>query len=164
MASVAAQTTKRQVVLERTYKGRPEELWELWTTREGFESWWGPVGFRVEVRRIDPRVGGALEYAMIAATPEMIDAMKQAGQPPSHETRGWFSELEPFRRLALTHRIDFIPGVAPYDSVTVAEFFPEGDRVRMVITLDAMHDPFWTEQATQGWTSQLSKLDQRFGN
>jgi len=26
------------VLLERTYRTRPEELWALWTTKEGFES------------------------------------------------------------------------------------------------------------------------------
>ena len=37
------------MVLERTYEATAQELWELWTTKEGFESWWGPEGFRVEV-------------------------------------------------------------------------------------------------------------------
>ena len=36
------------VVIERTYRARIEELCALWTTKAGFESWWGPEGFRVE--------------------------------------------------------------------------------------------------------------------
>lgn len=35
-------TTRPKIVFERTYRARREELWELWTTKEGFESWWGP--------------------------------------------------------------------------------------------------------------------------
>jgi hypothetical protein len=31
--------------LERTYRVPIEDLWELWTTKAGFESWWGPEGF-----------------------------------------------------------------------------------------------------------------------
>src|SRR5436305_8401291 len=38
-------TTNR---LERTYAATPEEIWELWTTAAGIESWWAPDGFVVE--------------------------------------------------------------------------------------------------------------------
>jgi len=57
---------KRRVTLERTYPAPIAMVWELWTTKEGIESWWGPRGFRVEVHSIDLRVGGELLYSMIA--------------------------------------------------------------------------------------------------
>jgi uncharacterized protein YndB with AHSA1/START domain len=47
--SETAAATNSPTVIERTYRASVEELWELWTTKEGFESWWGPDGFRVEV-------------------------------------------------------------------------------------------------------------------
>jgi hypothetical protein len=31
------------------------ELWKLWTTKDGFESWWGPEGFRADVHTIEAR-------------------------------------------------------------------------------------------------------------
>src|SRR5262245_13778297 len=68
----AAGATRPKVVLERTYRARAEELWDLWTTKEGFESWWGPEGFRVEVRTLEARAGGALHYDMIADAPEQM--------------------------------------------------------------------------------------------
>jgi hypothetical protein len=43
------------------------------------------------------------------------------------------------------------------------EFFPSGPSVRMVVTLDGMHDANFTEMQRMGFTSQLAKLDQRFG-
>jgi uncharacterized protein YndB with AHSA1/START domain len=138
-------------------------VWDLWTTKEGFESWWGPQGFRVEVRAIEPRVGGKLHYAMIADSPEQIAAMKNMGQPTSHETHGTFTEVRPRERLAITHVIDFLPGVKPYDSTVVVELFVKGDSVRMVITIERMHDDAFTEMAVMGWTSQLTKLDERYG-
>lgn len=33
----------------------------------------------------------------------------------------------------------------------------------MVITLDPMHDEEFTKMSTMGFTSQLTKLDRRFG-
>ena len=161
--SAAARQDRPKIVIERTYRARLQEIWDLWTTKEGFESWWGPQGFRVEVSALEARVGGPLVYDMIADTPEMVAAMRQAGQPERHATRGKFSELQPQRRLALTHLIDFLPGVATYESTIAVEFFPSGDNVRMVVTLDPMHDDQFTQMQSQGFTSQLSKLDARFG-
>ena len=152
------------VVIERTYQAEPAELWELWTTKDGFESWWGPQGFRADVHAIEGRLGGALHYDMVADTPEMIAAMKGAGQPTSQPCRGVFSEYKPHERLVLTQVIDFLPGVEPYDSTMQVELFPVGEsRVRMVVTLSQMHDVQTTEMQRQGFTSQLSKLDERYG-
>jgi uncharacterized protein YndB with AHSA1/START domain len=159
----AAGASRPKVVLERTYPAQVEELWQLWTTKEGFESWWGPEGFRVEVHALEARPGGPLHYDMIADTPEMIEAMRQMGRPRSHPTRARFAEVRPYDRLEITSVIDFLPGVKPYESTIVAEFFPAGESVRMVVALDSMHDEEFTKMATMGFTSQLTKLDRRFG-
>ena len=153
----------KNVVVERTYRASVQELWELWTSKEGFESWWGPEDFRVEVHEIDPRIGGMLRYDMIADTPEVIAEMKKMGQPISHATRATFSELELHQRLVLTHVIDFLPGVKPYESTMVMELFPSGNSVRMVVTLSPMHNPEFSKMQKEGFTSQLTKLDRRFG-
>jgi uncharacterized protein YndB with AHSA1/START domain len=155
-------TVKAKTVVERTYKARVDELWDLWTTKQGFESWWGPVGFRVEVHAMEPRVGGAFHYDMIANAPEQVTAMKQMGSPTSHETRGKFSEFKRNERLVLTHVIDFLPGVKPYESTIVVEFFPAGESTRMVVALHSMHDANFTKMQVEGFTSQLSKLDTRY--
>lgn len=153
------------IVVERSYAARIEELWELWTTKEGFESWWGPQDFRADVHQLDARLGGLLRYDMVADTPAMVAAMAEMGRPPSHESRGTFTEFKPYERLALTHVIDFLPGVKPYDSTMVVEFFPASDgKVRMVVTLSPMHDQQFTGMQLEGFTSQLSKLDRRYGS
>jgi uncharacterized protein YndB with AHSA1/START domain len=154
---------QRTITIERTYKADIADVWALWTTKEGFESWWGPEGFRVDVHALDARVGGELRYDMIADAPEAVEAMKRMGQPVSHKTHGTFSELRPRERLVLTHVIDFLPGVTPYENTITAEFFPAGDRVRMVVTLHGMHDETFTRMQVEGFTSQLTKLDKRFG-
>jgi hypothetical protein len=59
--------------------------------------------------------------------------------------------------------IDFLPGVKPYESTIVVEFFPSDGNVRMMITLDPMHDEEFTKKSTLGFTSQLTKLDKGFG-
>ena len=158
MTNESPRANKPGVRVERKYEGVVEDLWYLWTTKEGFESWWGPEGFRVEVRKLDLHVGGELEYDMIAVAPEQIEFLRRANMPASHGTRGTFALIAPFESLEIIHMIDFIPGMRPYENRTRVEFLPEGNSVRMVITVDEHHDEQWTRLATMGWESQLTKL------
>jgi len=150
-------------VVERTYRADVADLWALWTTREGFESWWGPEGFRVEVHTLEARQGGALVYDMIADAPDAIAAMKEMGQPLSHHTHGHFDTFEPHRRLSLVHVIDFIAGMDPYESRIDVDFSASGDEAQMVVTIHPHRDPHWTRMSIEGFSSQLTKLDARYG-
>jgi uncharacterized protein YndB with AHSA1/START domain len=151
------------VVFERTYRAPVETLWMLWASKDGFESWWGPEGFRVEVQVLEPREGGALQYDMIADAPDAVAAMKEMGQPISQGVRGRYAEFHPYSHLRLVHVIDFVPGRAPYESLIDVDFRPQGDDARMVVTVHPHIDPFWTKMSVEGFTTQLSKLDRRFG-
>jgi len=152
-----AAPTKR-ITLERTWKATAEEVWALWTTKDGIEAWWGPEGFRVEVRSIDLRPSGLLHYAMIAAAPETIAFMKREGTPTATECHLTYTEVAPLRRLAWLHSTDFIPGVTPYDVASEVELHPAPGGVRQVLVLDAMHDETWTGRAVAGWEMELGKL------
>ena len=146
------------IVIERSYQASARELWELWTTKDGFESWWGPEGFRVQVHVIEPRVGGALDYDMIADGAEQIAWMKKEGMPLSHGTRGTFTLVEPYARLRLTHIIDFLPDIPPYENNILVELVPAGSEVRMIVRIDPHVDETWTQRSVEGFTSQLTKL------
>ncbi|MFO1061805.1 MAG: SRPBCC domain-containing protein [Dongiaceae bacterium] len=161
--SAARGTPQAKIVVERSYRAPVEALWALWTTKAGFESWWGPEGFRVEVHVLEARESGRLEYDMIADSAEAIAAMQRLGEALSHATRGWFAEFRPHARLRLMHVIDFIAGVEPYESTIEVDFHAAGDRTRMVVTLHPHRDPHWTQMAAEGFRSQLTKLDRRFG-
>jgi uncharacterized protein YndB with AHSA1/START domain len=162
--TTASSTDRPKIIIERTYRASIEDVWDLWTTKQGFESWWGPQGFRADVHALEARVGGELRYDMVADSAEMIAAMKKMGQPASHPTHARFTELEPRERLAVTSMIDFIPGVATYESVIGVDFVAQGDHVRMVVSLDPMHSAEFTKMSEQGFRSQLTKLDARFGS
>lgn len=151
-----------RVVIERTYRASIGDIWNLWTTKEGFESWWGPEGFGVDVHVLEARAGGELRYDMVARSPQMIAAMKQVGRPASHPTNSRFTEVIPHKRLVLTNMIDFLPGVPPYKNDIVVDFIELGDQVRMVVTLEALHSEEFSKMQKEGFTSQLTKLDGRF--
>ena len=147
------------VRFERRYENAEvRDLWELWTTKEGFESWWGPEGFRVQVHKLDLRAGGELVYDMIASAPEQIEFMKKANMPLSHRTRGRFGDIAPLRHLELLHIIDFIPGLKPYEHRMRVEFCSEQGAARMVITVEPHSTPEWSQRAAMGMESQLTKV------
>lgn len=150
---------KPRVTMERTYDGASiDDVWELWTTKAGIESWWGPDGFRVEVRKLDLRAGGELLYAMIAAGPEQIAFMERAGMPTVVESRITYREVRPSTHLSYVHLADFIPGVEPYDVETTLDLQPTATGVRLTLCFDAMHEDLWTQRAVAGWESELDKL------
>ena len=156
--------SRRRLTLERSFKATLDEVWELWTTKAGIESWWGPDGFTVEVRTLELRAGGKLEYAMTATAPPQIEFMKRAGMPLTTEARLTFIEVAPPRRLSYEIQADFIPGVAPYPVATVVELHADAERVKMVLTFDAMHDEQWTQRSVMGRESELRKLEQLLGS
>ena len=94
--------SRRMITIERTFNAAIEDVWALWTTADGIESWWGPEGFRVKVRTLDLRPGGALHYDMIAVGPDQIAFMKKAGMPLSQLTRATYKEVKPHARSRST--------------------------------------------------------------
>jgi uncharacterized protein YndB with AHSA1/START domain len=150
---------RRKLTLERTFKASPEEVWELWTTREGIESWWGPEGFSVEVETLDLRPSGELVYAMTATGTDQIEYMVKAGMPLTTRNRITFLEVEPPGRLVYKNLVEFIPDVEPYEVVTELELSPADDGVHLVISFDAMHDDAWTRMARLGHESELARLE-----
>jgi uncharacterized protein YndB with AHSA1/START domain len=151
--------TGRRFTIERTYKACIEDVWSLWTTKQGIESWWGPAGFSTKVLKLDLRAGGELHYAMTATAPAQVDFMAKAGMPLTNEGRITYTEVVNQQRLGYVHLADFIPGVEPYDVATLVEFHSNGSSVHMVLTFDAMHDEEWTKRAVMGHESQLGKLE-----
>ena len=158
MPDPLARPGAQRIVIERIYDATLEDIWELWTTPEGIAAWWGPDGFTVTVRTLELRAGGALHYVMTATAQPQIDFMKRAGMPLSTEAHIAFREVVPMTRLAYDHAVDFVPGRAPYSVSNLVELSPHARGVRMVLTLDPMHDTTWTGRSVAGWESQLDRL------
>jgi uncharacterized protein YndB with AHSA1/START domain len=154
-----ANSARRRITLERRYAAPLEDVWGLWTTKEGIASWWGPDGFTVTVRHLDLRVGGDLIYSMTATAPEQVEFMQRAGMPITTEASIVYTEIDPMRLLRYTSSADFIPEVAPYEVATTVAFVEEPGGIRLVLTFDAMHDAEWTERAVMGRSAELARLE-----
>jgi hypothetical protein len=64
-------------------------VWDLWTTKDGIESWRGPDG-----------AGGQLHYAMTAMGEGQVAFMKKAGMPLTAKTRVTYTEVTRHAKLA----------------------------------------------------------------
>jgi uncharacterized protein YndB with AHSA1/START domain len=149
----------REIRLERTYDASLEDVWEMWTTKDGIESWWGPDGFRVDVIEMDVRPGGQLLYAMTAIAEAQIGFLRQAGMPLSTKTRITYTDVVPRVRLAYVNHVDFVPGVATYETPMRVEMSQAPSGVHLVLTLHPMHEEVWTGRMVAGWENELGKLE-----
>src|SRR5437016_8011814 len=143
-------TPSTNIRIERTYPTSAEEVWRLWTTSDGIESWWAPDGFKCEVRTLDLRPGGELVYALTATGPEQVEFMKGAGMPLTTEARKTFRELTQPTHIAYRSLIDFVPDVDPYQELTVVDLTPTGAGVRVVLPMDPPHDEVWPTRRVRG--------------
>lgn len=158
VAIASTSSTSRETIIERNYAAPIEEIWALWTTREGVESWWGPEGFATKIHKLDLRPGGEMHYTMTVVREAQIRGMQQAGLPLSVDAHFTFNQIALRKGLTYTHRADFIPGVAPYDVVNTVEFHREEGGVRVVVKQAPMHSEEWTERARMGMESQLDRI------
>jgi uncharacterized protein YndB with AHSA1/START domain len=157
-----AQTDKLRpdtIRFERVYDVPIEDVWALWTTKEGLEEWFAPEGMHVEIPNLELRVGGAYDHLMTAVGAEQIAYLERLGRPPSARVRGRVIEIVHHRRLHICFDIDFVPGVASYPYNMVVELHPDGGCLRMIVTVDRHPDPEMTRGATLALTTQLQHFD-----
>lgn len=147
-----------RVRLERVWDAPLADVWELWTTPEGLESWWGPDGFYVTVHELDLRPGGALDYTMTARGEAQIAFLTGAGMPISTRHRARYTEVVPRALLVYEHRVDFLPGQPPYDVTHRVELREVDGGVQMILEFDRMHAEEVTRRAALGWEQELGKL------
>ena len=152
---------KKQITMERTYDATLDEVWELWTTKDGIESWWGPEGFETRVSKLELRVGGALHYAFTAVGENQIKFMQQAGQPLTQHMKARYTIVQPKTAAAWQNLVEFVPGITPYEVESRFDLEPRGKQVHMKLRFDAMHDEQLTKYAEMGWTEELGKLQKR---
>lgn len=81
------------------------------------------------------------------------------GRPPlTTESRKTFPEVSEPTRLAYNSLIDFVPDKDPNEHLTVVELTPADDGIRVVMTVEPLHDQVWTERLIAGRSNELDNL------
>ena len=87
----------KTIVIRRDFRAPREILFRAWTTKEGIEAWWGPHGFRTEVRELDLRIGGRYHFVMID------------GDGNEYPVQGAYSVIDPPARLDMSDDVSCMP-------------------------------------------------------
>jgi uncharacterized protein YndB with AHSA1/START domain len=56
--------TTLQFVISRTFNAPLDRVWKAWTEPEQMARWWGPKGFKTDVKTLDLKPGGLFHYRM----------------------------------------------------------------------------------------------------
>ena len=85
---------------ERVYDASIEDVWALWTTKEGLEEWFAPEGMRFEVSILELWVGGAFDHVMTAVGTEQVAYLANLDRPLTARVSGRFVEIVRHQQVA----------------------------------------------------------------
>ena len=95
--ALTVELADRTITISRDFTASREALFRAWTTKDGIEAWWGPHGFRTEVRELDLRIGGRYHFVMID------------GDGNEYPVQGEYSLIEPPSKLVMSDDISCMP-------------------------------------------------------
>lgn len=150
------------VVIERTFDAPIETVWNMWTTSDGFASWYGPQGATIPTSELDATVGGKRKVCM-----QM--------QGPDGEMQMWFTgevkDVNPMTRFAYTEMMcDADGNVTPPEAMGM----PEGTDMTTTVEVDLEEVDGGTKMKMthvgvpaespggMGWNMAIDKLEALF--
>jgi uncharacterized protein YndB with AHSA1/START domain len=70
-ANTSTEASGELFVISRVLDASRERVWQAFAMAEALAQWWGPVGFAIEVKRLEFRPGGMFHYCMKSPTGDM---------------------------------------------------------------------------------------------
>ncbi len=67
--------SNQEILVTRTFAAPRDLVWQMWTTAEHLQHWWGPEGWTLPICDVDFRPGGTWFYCM-----QGPDGMKSYGK------------------------------------------------------------------------------------
>ncbi|MGH9155070.1 MAG: SRPBCC family protein [Acidimicrobiales bacterium] len=154
-------SSKDELVIERSFDAPVEFIWQMWTEPEHFKAWYGPDGATIPVAEMDVRVGGTRLVCMEMQTPNGPIQMWFTGE---------YREVVDNERLVFTDSMSDehgnvlsasdtgMPDGHPMTTEVTVDLNDAGGRTHMVMTHAGI--PADSPGAT-GWAMALDKLAAR---
>jgi len=108
-------TEKDTLVITRSFKASKATLWKMLTQAEHLAYWWGPVGYEMEVFKMELRPGGVFHYNM---------------KSPGHAMMGLFI----YREISEPDKMVFVNGFADTEGNLIRAPFYDGKWPLEVLT------------------------------
>lgn len=145
-----------QLVIERTLRATPEQLFAAFTDAAQLEKWWWPDGFTCPAAEVDLRVGGT--YRLEMTWPEQVRADSRL----SHSLVGEYYEIDPPRRLVMSARAQNDEEGELFATLLEVTLEPCGAGTKLTVR-QSYFEPLPPLKALagaeQGWSEQLDKLE-----
>jgi uncharacterized protein YndB with AHSA1/START domain len=139
-----AATAPAAVVVRRTIAASAEDLFDAWLDPEALAVWMRPGGINKTTASVDARVGGRYEIIM----------QGDATYPHTGEYR----VIDRPKRLVFTWISN---GTEQRESLVTVDFLRTGAQTEVVVTHERLPQSQRTSH-TNGWTSALEHLDERY--
>jgi uncharacterized protein YndB with AHSA1/START domain len=120
--AVPALESDREIVMSRVLHAPRALVWEAWTNPAHIAQWWGPRGFRTEIKQMDFRVGGVWAHTMVGP-----DGTRYPNQSV-------FKEIVPQERIVFSHGGGREDGEMPGANFTATWTFEAIDAEKTKIT------------------------------
>ena len=143
--------------ITRVFDAPRSAVWNAFTQPEHLEQWWGPKGFKIEVRRLELRPGGVFHYSM-----RMPNGAIMWG-------RFTYREIEAPERLVFTNSFSDESGgltrnpwmpVWPLEALTTVIFSESEGKTTITLTSVPVEA---TEEERQNFLGQIDSMKNGFG-
>ena len=153
---VRSATPTKQLVIERTLKASPEQVFDAFTDPAQLTRWWWPNGFSCPAADVDLRVGGSYRLAM--EWPDSIPAETRF----SHHFGGEYYEIDRPHRLVMSGRAVNEDQGELFATLIEVTFEARDGNTALTVRqsyFEPMPPPEAMAGAEQGWSEQLEKLE-----
>jgi uncharacterized protein YndB with AHSA1/START domain len=146
------------VVIERSFDGPVELIWQMWTDPDHFKVWYGPDGATIPVAKMDLRVGGTRLVCIEMHTPNGQMQMWFTGEYREvvENERLVYTESMSDEHGNVSSRSDMgMPEGHPTTTEVRVELEDVGGRTKMVMTHAGIPGD---SPGAAGWAIALDKL------
>lgn len=148
--SEPAEQPSATIRIERTFRAPARQVFDAWTSVEVLRRWWhAEPDWETPHAELDVRVGGTLRITM-----------RDPQEAQDHGGSGYFTEIDPPRRLAFTWTWDDDPSTQQLIQV---DFTDHGDRTTVVLTNSGIPAQAEDDHVV-GWQNSFDNLDAALGS
>jgi uncharacterized protein YndB with AHSA1/START domain len=146
--NAAADSAKRELVIERVFDAPRSLVFEAWTKPEHLMNWFCPKGFTVPACEMDFRVGGAYRLCM------------RSSEGRDHWVHGVYREIVAGERIVWTGILES-DGNETLSTITFADHH---GKTKLTVHQTYSFESDSTRGAPQGWAETLDRLAEYVAN